>query len=323
MNAYIVMQGETYHEEKNSGLIWAPETDKAGMVPHSYQRLQEVKKGDRIFHYVKGAIVAISVAKSGFEKKRKPFEEGASEKESDIGYLVPVEYRELENPLIIKDCLDDISSLLPVKYAAFKEDGSGNPGYLYPCNEELAVELLEGISRLNIYIPEDEQLELAMEVVRVTEHNPLITLIAETIMEMKTKIQRGQLQFRKSLLPLWHKACPLCGMDIDVVLKAGYAKPWKDSTDSEKINPYNGLLLCSNHEAMFTSGLISFTAGGKLHIARKIPEQRYAEHGLKKGLKISVYPENGEFFRWHKREIFIDKRRSANIGETTETIEGD
>ena len=46
MNAYIVMQGETYHEEKNAGLIWAPETDKAGMVPHSYQRLMEVKKGD-------------------------------------------------------------------------------------------------------------------------------------------------------------------------------------------------------------------------------------------------------------------------------------
>lgn len=323
MNAYIVMQGETYHEEKNAGLIWAPETDKAGMVPHSYQRLMEVKKGDRIFHYVKGAIVAISVVKGAFKKERKPFEEGSPEKESAVGYLVQVEYRELENPLSIKECLDDISSLLPVKYAAFKEDGTGNPGYLYPCNEELAIELLEGISRLNVYVPEAEQLELAMEVVRVTEHNPLITLIAETIMEMKTKIQRGQLQFRKSLLPLWHKECPLCGMDIDAALKAGYAKPWKDSTDAEKINPYNGLLLCNNHEAMFTAGLISFTAGGKLHIAQQIPEERYAEYGLKKGKKISVYTDNGEFFRWHKREIFVGKRKTTNSDSREETIAGE
>ncbi|MCJ1908944.1 HNH endonuclease [Planococcus ruber] len=323
MNAYIVMQGETYQEEKNAGLLWAPETDKAGMVPHSYQRLMEVKKGDRIFHYVKGAIVAISVAKDTFKKERKPYEEGMLENESAAGYLVPVEYRELENPLLVKDCLVDILPLLPVKYAAFKEDGTGNPGYLYPCNEELAIELLEGISRLNVYVPEAEQLELAMEVVRMTEHNPLITLIAETIMEMKTKIQRGQLQFRKSLLPLWHKECPLCGMDIDAALKAGYAKPWKDSTDAEKINPFNGLLLCSNHEAMFTAGFISFTAGGTLHIAQQIPEERYAEYGLKKGKKISVYPENGEFFRWHKRKIFIDKRKSANAEAVEETREGE
>lgn len=323
MNAYIVMQGETYQEEKNSGLIWAPETDKAGMVPPSYRRLMEVKKEDRIFHYVKGSIVAISVAKSGCRKERKPFADGSSENEPAAGYLVPVDYRELENPLPIKDCLNDISGLLPVKYAAFKEDGSGNPGYLYPCNEELAIVLLEGISQLNIYVPQEEQLELAMEVVRITEHNPLTTLIAETIMELKTKIQRGQQQFRSSLLPLWHKECPLCGMDIDAVLKAGYAKPWKDSTDAEKINPYNGLLLCSNHEAMFTAGLISFTAGGRLHIAQKIPEQQYALYGLKKGMKISVYPENGEFFKWHKRKIFVDKRKVSIPEEKAETSEGE
>lgn len=323
MNCYIVMQGETYQEEKRLGLIWAPETDKAGMVPHSYRRLMEVKKGDRIFHYVKGAIVAISVAKGVYRKESKPLGADSTENHQTAGYLVPAEYRELESPLNIRDNLEEIVGLLPIKYAAFKEDGSGNPGYLYPCNEELAIKLLECISQLNIYIPEEEQLELAMEVVRVTEHNPLITLIAETILEAKTKIQRGEQQFRKSLLPLWHKECPLCGMDIDAVLKASYAKPWKDSTDLEKLNPYNGLLLCSNHEAMFSAGLISFTGKGKLSIARQIPEEKYLGYGLKKGMKIPVYPENESFFRWHKRNIYVDKRRNRIISEIEETTESE
>ena len=316
MSSFIVMQGETYYKEKKWGIIWSPLKDKSGMVPHSYKRMQEVKKGDHIFHYVKGAIVAISSVTEDCKETGRPGSTDVSNQGK--GYLVAAEYRELETPLLINEHIVEISPFLPKKYSAFQEDGSGNPGYLYPCNEELTLKLLECISLLNIYVPSEEQLELAIEVVRRTEHHPLVTLIAEMALEAKTKIERGEQQFRKRLLPLWNNQCPVCGIELDALLKASYAKPWKDSSDPERLNPYNGIVLCSNHDAMFLSGFITISATGKLQVAKRISEEEYPLYGLAKGLKIPVYPENESFLKWHKKNVFLDKRKRILTRPPTE-----
>lgn len=64
MNYYFVMQGHTYLEEKEASIIWSPQKDKAGNVPHSWNRMKEVLKGDCVFHYVRGELVAVSIAQS-------------------------------------------------------------------------------------------------------------------------------------------------------------------------------------------------------------------------------------------------------------------
>ncbi|RNF40389.1 HNH endonuclease [Planococcus salinus] len=302
MNSFIVMQGETYQQEQNAGILWTPLTDKSGMVPHSWNRMQELKKGDRVFHYVKGQIVAISVIVKGCRKGKGP--DGTSE-----AFTAAAEYRELDVPLPVKEYFGAIKPLLPLKYSPFQEDASGNSGYLYPCNEELAMKLLELISGQNIFTWEQEQLELAIEVVRKTEHNPLMTLVAEMELEIKTKMRRGHEQFRASLQPLWKNECPLCGVAIDAALTASYAKPWKDSDDAERLDPYNGILLCANHAALYTAGLIAFTGGGRLRVASRIPERDYSVYRLDKTAKVPVSPEHAPYFRWHKRNIFIEPRK--------------
>ncbi|MGI2326883.1 HNH endonuclease [Planococcus sp. YIM B11945] len=308
MSSFIVMQGETYQEEKKNGILWSPQTDRSGMAQHSYKRLEEVKKGDKIFHYVKGAIVALSVAVEDCKKAKRPYH---AESENAEGYLVKAEYRELETPLHVSDCIDDLVSLLPVKYSAFQEDGSGNPGYLYPCNEELTLQLLEGISLLNVYIPDVEQLELAMEVVRTTEHHPLIMLIAETVLETRTKMERREISFHQRVAPLWDHQCAVCGIDQEVLLKASPAKPWKDCTGLERMDPRNGILLCRNHDALYTNGLITVNANGKLQVAAKLAEQEESVYLLPKKLKIVVDPGTKPYFKWHKKHVFIDKRKTV------------
>ena len=72
LNCFIVMQGDTYQEEKQLGLIWSPIKDKGGNVPHSWLRMTEVKEGDRIFHYVKGNIVALSIVLDDCRTGEKP-----------------------------------------------------------------------------------------------------------------------------------------------------------------------------------------------------------------------------------------------------------
>ncbi len=105
----------------------------------------------------------------------------------DEGYLVSLKYHELEKPINIREKFEEISHLLPIKYSPFQSDANGNQGYLYPCNEELALKLMELIGDSNIYKINDEQLELAVDPVRRTENNTLIPVIAETESEVKAK----------------------------------------------------------------------------------------------------------------------------------------
>lgn len=304
------MQGTTYQEEKHLGIIWSPQIDKSGLMPHSSKIMQEVKKDDRIFHYVKGSIVAISIVKEGCKISNKPQTIHYATESMDIGYLVSTEYRELEVPLNIREYFDKIVPYLPIKYSAFQTDSSGNSGYLYPCNEMLSLQLLENISMLNLFNSDEDQLELSVDEVIEKERNPLQTIIAETESETKTKIRRGQQKFRKQVMPLWNHQCPLCGIGMKAVLRASHSKPWKDCSDNERLNPYNGVLLCCNHDALYEHGLISFDGQGRLHISKHIPEEDYTIYQLGKKIKITIHPENKPYFKWHKRNVFIDNNVS-------------
>lgn len=304
MKSFVVMQGETYQEERELGIIWSLQQDSGGQVPHSWLRMKEVNEGDRIFHYVKGNIVAISVAKTGCQVISKSSAMENQKHLADNGYLVELEYHELEEPLNIHSNFNEIVTLLPIKYSPFQQDGNGNPGYLYPCNEQLVIKLLELISDLNIYQIDVEQLELAIGTVRRTERNTLIPMIAEMESEVKLMIRKGRKKFRENLLALWENKCALCDIELPDLLLASPSKPWKDSTHKERIDPYNGVLLCSNHDALYSKGYIAFDGGGRLHISSSIPEEDYIIYNINPKKKISRYEENKPYFKWHKKNIF-------------------
>lgn len=301
MQCFIVMQGQTYQEEKELGMIWSRKEGNGDNLPHSWLRVKEVKEGDRVFHYVKGNIVAISVAKTASRIAQRP---SAHEQQENLGYLVELDYHELEVPIHIRSKIDVLLPHLPIKYSPFQADGNGNQGYLYPCNEELAIKLVELISDANIYQIDDEQLELAMSPVRQTEHNPFIPMLTETETEVKTKIRLGKQKFRRALLPLWAQKCALCDIELPELLRASYSKPWKDGTDLERVDPYNGVLLCCNHHALYENGLLAFDGQGRLHIAARIPEADYEKYSIRSKMKIARTEQNKPYFKWHKRHVF-------------------
>ena len=304
MQSFVVMQGQTYLEEKELGIIWSLQQDSSGKERHSRLRMIEVNEGDRIFHYVKGNIVAISVAKTGCQMASKPSTMQNQERWNEDGYLVEVDYLELEVPVNVRSKFEAILPLLPIKYSPFQTDANGNQGYLYPCNDELAIKLLELIGDLNIYQVDEEQLELAIGTVVRTERNTFIPIITETESELKTKIRLGQQKFREGLLPLWDHKCVLCEIELPALLRASYSKPWKDGTSSERVDPYNGVLLCCNHDALYENGFIAFDGQGRLHISSQIAEEDYEKYSMHSLMKIARTEENKPYFKWHIRHLF-------------------
>ncbi|MGA9289002.1 MAG: HNH endonuclease [Anaerobacillus sp.] len=303
MNSFIVMQGDTYQVEREAGIIWSPKEDRGGSEPHSWKRMKEVSEGDHFFHYVKGYIVAVSIADQDCQTFSEPISI-VSEHKADEGYMVKLEYHELDNPVSVRENFEEISSLLPLKYAPFQKDANGNPGYVYPCNEELAIKFLELISESNFYRVNEEQLELTIDEVKKVERNTLVPVITETESEAKTKMRWGQQKFKKELMPLWDDKCALCAIELPELLRASPSKPWKDSTNEERLDPHNGLLLCRNHDALYCRGFIAFDGQGRLHISSVIREEDYLMYGLVPLTKIQIHPGNKLYFKWHKRNIF-------------------
>lgn len=299
MNFYIVMQGKTYEQAKEASVVWCSIYDNSGQTPHSWERMNDVKQGDAIFHCVKGEIVAISIAQEDCHKGEDPIGE-----ERQIGNQFTTAYEPLQIPIAIKANLEQIQQLLPVKYSPFQQNGDGNQGFLYPCNEMLAIKLLELISDANIYEENVEQLEFAMGLIAQKERNTLAPILFETEAEAKLKIRRGQQKFKKQLMPLWDHHCALCGIKLPELLKASHSKPWKDSTDEERLDPYNGILLCSNHDTLYDLGYIAFDGTGKIHISPELAKEDYSKYGIHEKMRVNRVEENKKYFKWHKREVF-------------------
>lgn len=298
MNFYIVMQGRTYIEEKQHGVICSLTTDKKGEPMHFWERMKDVQVGDILFHFVKGEIVALSTVSAPYRTGQKPYGDDVS-----LHYIVETKYEPLDVPFSVKPAFAELAPFMPIKYSAFQENGDGNQGFLYPCNEYLTLKLLEIISDINIY-DEDEQLEFAMGPILVNNEDTLMPLLIEAEAKALKKLRKHRTKFADELAPLWHHQCALCEIDRTELLEACYCKPWKDATDEERLDANNGVLLCKNHAALYNAGLIAFDGTGKIHISQEITEEDYAKYNLHAKMRIDRTAENKPYLKWHKREVF-------------------
>jgi hypothetical protein len=77
-------------------------------------------------------------------------------------------------------------------------------------------------------------------------------------------IQRiGQEIFRAALMDYWGARCPLTGIADPDLLRASHIVPWADSTDEQRLDVHNGLLLSALWDSAFDKGLITFADNGQ------------------------------------------------------------
>lgn len=95
-----------------------------------------------------------------------------------------------------------------------------------------------------------------------TINNPLISATEKQDM---LAVRIGQQRFRKLVLAVWHSRCAITGSTQ--FLTAGHIKPWAESTDAERIDPYNGIALSPVYDKAFDSGHITFADDGRILIS--------------------------------------------------------
>lgn len=74
----------------------------------------------------------------------------------------------------------------------------------------------------------------------------------------------GQARFARAVLANWRQRCAFCGLTLAGtglpparMLVASYIKPWRHSSNKERLDYLNGLALCPTHDAAFDTFLIS------------------------------------------------------------------
>jgi putative restriction endonuclease len=128
--------------------------------------------------------------------------------------------------------------------------------------------------------------------------------LQETTREAVIQSRIGQGQFRILLVEYW-RGCSVTGCQQTELLRASHIKPWRHSSNAERLDIYNGLLLLPNLDACFDSGLISFDDEGRIVISSQLDESTLVQLGINSNLKLlRVEQRHKDFLRFHRENIF-------------------
>ena len=123
--------------------------------------------------------------------------------------------------------------------------------------------------------------------------------------ERLVRLRVGQGIYRESLMDYWGGACAVTGIAIPEILRASHAKPWAEcTTDSERLNVFNGFLLCAHLDALFDRYLMTFDESGAAIFAPAITPEVRERLGIAGDLRLRwLAPEHQEFLRQHRIQL--------------------
>jgi predicted restriction endonuclease len=93
-------------------------------------------------------------------------------------------------------------------------------------------------------------------------------------------------------LKRWDNACAVSGCSIREVLRASHIEPWARSSNENRLNPENGLLLVANLDILFEKGFISFDDAGRMLVSKELSARDRRLFGLP--MKLRRKPDAGE-----------------------------
>ncbi|MFV0499547.1 MAG: HNH endonuclease, partial [Bacilli bacterium] len=138
--------------------------------------------------------------------------------------------------------------------------------------------------------------------------------IKDTTAELEktyTPARYGQRQYRKSLMEKYNCTCALCNMDLDFVLIASHAMPWRDCTSThQRLSPNNGLLLCEYHDSLFDKGLVTFDSDSSYEVifsdymTQTSIDHFYSHYDNKIPTYVSQSPRLKNYLDYHKQHVF-------------------
>ena len=310
MAYWWVNHKQTYQQETGGGYIWSPKTRQDGARSHFYDNMTKVKPGDIVFSYANALIQDVGVATASAITANKPSEFGSSgDGWAPEGWLVSVEFHKARRPLRPKHYIGQIAPLLPKKYSPIQANGNGNQtAYLASISSELAgllIKLLDDPGLEQQLQAGSQGLEAPFAADELEDDVWARDDIPETDKEQLVLSRRGQGVFRRGLERI-EPCCRITKIREREHLRASHIKPWRDSSDYERLDCNNGLLLAPHIDHLFDRGYLTFTNDGRVCLSSKLSSATALALGVDVNQNVGSFnPRQQAYLAYHRENVFL------------------
>lgn len=321
MRYWWVNHKQTFRHEFSGNYVWSPKSKRSGALNPFYETMREVAPGDVIFSYAGGVIQGFGIAQTHCYTSPRPNEFGhVGEVWDEIGWRVDVNFVPIQPPLRPADHMGALAPVLPERYSPIRPNGHGNQAvYLASIPRAMALmlsqlispELLRTVQGLRT-AEEPDVVESELRGIREWEEAETKRIIeaktlAETTRKALVKARVGQGLFRRNLSQ-FESHCRITGVTYQAHLFASHIKPWRESTNEERLNGENGLLLTPSIDHLFDRGFISFEDDGELLISNVAHKQSVRRMGVdtEHVVRVGRFSDGQKFFlAHHRRSVFL------------------
>jgi predicted restriction endonuclease len=151
----------------------------------------------------------------------------------------------------------------------------------------------------------------------VTTALDALTDLSHTTREALVEARLKQGEFRRRLVEMWG-SCAVTGCGVLEALTASHIKPWRDSTNRERLDVYNGLLLLGTFDRLFDAGLITFDPDGALRTSNRLSRNDQRVLGIRPGMRLrQINKAHLPFLTWHRKRVFVGDRAEQPHGAHT------
>jgi len=326
MRYWWVNQNQTFQHEIAGGYLWSPQRNANGARNPFYESMREVSPGDVVFSFVDTRIVAIGIATSYCWESPKPSEFGSvGDYWENVGWRVNVSFTKLLHRVRPKDHMDVLRVVLPARYAPLQANGNGIQSiYLTELSRDFA-EVLSGLIG-----DEARSLMAAIEVGVSIEDGRIVTgdnldvwerrleqqietdaSVKETDREAIVRARCGQGLFKQRVMQI-ESRCRITGVEDWTHLIASHCKPWRDSSNEERLNGENGLLLTPSIDHLFDRGFIGFEDSGELIVSPVAHKPSLQKMGVEtvKAVNVGTFTEGQRhFLDFHRNSVLLKAAR--------------
>ena len=303
-----VNQGPNFRQELDGNYLWSPQAQKNGAKSASYDNLTRVAPGNVVFSHADSRIGAVGVVIERARTAPAPSQAPqAKRRRSEVGWLLPVRFETLLQPLAPKEHLTRLVPTLPRKHSPIRASGERNPGvYLaeIPARMVAVLEELLGVQLDRIEeaaaIETGDQLTHAALEEQIWQRSDLAAGEKRQLISARL----GQGVFRENVERV-ERGCRVTGVLDRRHLRAGHIKPWSLSDDREKLDGCNGLLLAPHIEHLFTRGHLSFADDGQVLISKHLNPSVIRAWGLERTQRPQPFrAEQQQYLQFHRQHVF-------------------
>ena len=302
---YWVNQGKTYKEEKEGGYLWAPVNNSKGQTPFHWSTMGKLRLNDIVFNYRKGYLIGYCIIKSESYLAPQPLEFSVGQVWENEGFMADAEYYVFDSALSAPEIYNEVGHLLPSKYSplyAMEKEGQltvkANQGYLYELNDTVGKALMNllNINQDQSIDPnkDDSSFDSDYKIPDKTSRRGLVTS------------RVGQGEYRRRILHRWNHKCAVKGSKITEILIASHIVPWRDSTDAERLDVDNGILLSPTYDALFDRHYISFADNGNIILSKALSIEEFMNIGVDGSEKIeNLSDKNRTYLARHRKNLIV------------------